>query len=406
MTSLPGLAADQTDLPPAIAKLSSMRELAKPVTSAERRHRIERAQQLLAEHRMSSLLIPGGSSLAYFAGMRWTQSERMFALLIPTKGDVFCVCPTLQEIRVRELLSAGPLGNAEIHTWEDDEDPYRMVVAGLSDRGIRSGNAGIEETVPYVFVEGLAKAATGLTLVSGTPVTAGCRMIKSQHELELMRLAAKVVWAAFKAAHESIHEGMTNRQLSELVEQAYRQLGFEGFVDVHTNSASGLLYGSPLPQTIAEGTIVLMDGGCRVEDYIIDICRTFVVGKPNDKMKRVFEIVRQAHSAALKAAGPGIAYEQIDAAARKVISDFGFGPGYKYFSHRLGHGIGLDLREWPYVALGNKERIRPNIVFSDGPGIYLRGEFGVRIEDDIAITDSAAELMTPQSHSLEEPFKV
>jgi Xaa-Pro dipeptidase len=407
LSVLPASATDEQPLPPAIAKLTSMRDQAKPITVEERRQRIERARQLLAENKLGALMITGGSSLVYFTGMRWWQSERLFALVITANGNAFCVCPKFEEDRAREQISKGPLGDkAEVRTWEEDESPYKLVAGGLADRGIRSGQIGIEETVTFAFSDGVAKAAPTLTLVSGTPVTAGCRMIKSAHELELMRLAAKVSWHAYKAAYESIRDGMTDHEFSALVGLAHRQLGFEGGADVQTGTFSASPHGSLTPQKISEGTILLMDGGYKVEGYSSDISRTFVLGKPTDKMKRVFDIVHQAQTAAVKTARPGLACGEVDAAARKVITDAGFGPDYKYFSHRVGHGMGMDGHEWTYLVRGNTTKMQPNMVFSDEPGVYIRGEFGVRLEDDMVITENGAELMTPQSPSLEEPFKV
>ena len=405
LTSLPLGADDKKILPPPIAKLTSMRDQAKPITVDERRQRIERARQLLSETQLGALMITGNSSLTYFTGMRWWQSERLFALIIPAKGNAFCVCPKFEEDRAREQISKGPLGtDAEVRTWEEDENPYKLVADGLADRGLKAGRLGVEETVPFVFSNGVAKAAPTVELVSGTPVTAGCRMIKSANELALMRLAAKVSWTAYKAAYESIRDGMTDHEFAALVGEAHRQLGFEGGADVQTGVYSALPHGSLTPQKITEGTILLMDGGCKVEGYASDISRTFVLGKPTDKMKRVFDIVHQAQTAAVKTARPGLACGDVDAAARKVISDAGFGPDYKYFSHRVGHGMGMDGHEWTYLVRGNTTKLQPNMVFSDEPGIYIRGEFGVRLEDDMVITDNGAELMTPQSSSLEDPF--
>jgi Xaa-Pro dipeptidase len=398
--------AEQAPLPPAIAKLTSMRSEAKPITVEERRARIEHARELLAANHLDALMITGGSSLGYFTGMRWWQSERLFAFVLPAKGTAFHVCPKFEEERAREQISRGPLGgNSEVRTWEEDESPYQVLARGLADRGIRTGNLGIEETVPFVFSDGVSKAAPALKLVSGTPVTAGCRMLKSEHELQLMRLAAKVSLLAYKAAYESLHDGMNEDEFANLVSSAHKQLGFNGGADVQTGIYSALPHGSLTPQVIREGTILLMDGGCRVEGYSSDISRTFVLGKPTDKMKRVFDIVLKAQTAAVKTARPGLAAGEVDAAARKIIIDAGFGPGYRYFSHRVGHGLGLDGHEWAYLVRGNTLKLQPNMTFSDEPGIYIKGEFGVRLEDDMVITDNGAELMTPQSTSLEEPFK-
>jgi Xaa-Pro dipeptidase len=229
-------------------------------------------------------------------------------------------------------------------------------------------------------------------------------MIKSAHEIELMRLAAKVTLAAYAAAYNALREGMTQHDFADLVAAAHRQQGFEGYAEIQVGEYSALPHGSITPQVIRDGTILLMDGGCKVEGYVSDISRTFVLGKPTDKMKQVFEIVQSAQTAALRTARPGLPAEQVDAAARKVITDAGFGPGYKYFTHRLGHGMGMDDHEWPYLVGGDSLLLQPDMTFSDEPGIYIRGQFGVRLEDDMHITENGAELFTPQSPSLEHPF--
>ena len=229
-------------------------------------------------------------------------------------------------------------------------------------------------------------------------------MIKDAHELELMRLASAVTLKAYDAAYRALKEGMTQNDFAHLVESAHAQLGFEGGAGVQVGEYSALPHGSIAPQTIREGTILLIDGGCDVGGYQSDLSRTFVLGKPTDKMRAVFDIERKAQDAALAAAKPGVPCEQVDAAARKIIVDAGYGPDYKYFTHRVGHGMGMDGHEWPYLVRGNKLPLAPGMTFSDEPGIYLRGEFGVRLEDDMYITEDGAKLFTPQSASLEQPF--
>jgi Xaa-Pro dipeptidase len=229
-------------------------------------------------------------------------------------------------------------------------------------------------------------------------------MIKSDHELALMRLASQITWDAYRAAFESLKPGMTKQDISRLIALAHRQQGFEGGAFAGVGEYSALPHGSIAPQVIREGTIVLIDGGCEVEGYTSDISRTFVLGKATDKMKRVFEIEQRAQKAALAVAKPGVPCEAVDAAARKIIVDAGYGPDYKYFTHRVGHGMGMDGHEWPYLVRGNKLPLSPGMVFSDEPGIYIRGEFGVRLEDDMIITANGAELMTSTSPSLEDPF--
>ena len=397
---------DASDLPPAIAQLRSRQAEAKPITKQERQQRIERARELMRSSKMDALILCGGTSLVYFTGIKWWLSERFFAMVLPIKGQPFFVSPAFEEDRAREQIAMGPFGGpqAEVRTWQEHEDPHDRVREGLRDRGLTTATIGIEEKTYFTYANALAHAAPQLKLVSGTPVTAGCRMIKSAHELELMRLASKVTWDAYRAAWRSLKSGMTQQDVVQLVELAHQQQGFEGSAFINVGEYSALPHGSITPQVIKEGTILLIDGGCEVEGYVSDISRTYVLGKATDRMKQVFEIEQRAQKAALAAAKPGVACEDVDAGARKVITDAGFGRDYKHFTHRVGHGMGMDGHEWPYLVRGNKLSLAPGMVFSDEPGIYIRGEFGVRLEDDMIITERGAELMTPVSLSLEDPF--
>ena len=391
--------------PPSIAALKSMRAQARPITADERRARVEKARKLMVDQKIDALMLCQGTSLVYFTGIRWGGGERLFSAIIPAKGEPFFVCPAFEEDRAREQIALGPFkGTADVRTWHEHESPYELVAKGLRDRGVTTGRVGVEETVDFVFSNGVARAARGVEVVSGTPITAGCRMIKDAHELELMQLASDVTLKAYEAAYKALKEGMTQNDFARLVSQAHSQLGFNGSAGVQVGEFSALPHGSITPQTVREGTILLIDGGCNVEGYQSDLSRTFVLGKPTDKMKRVFEIERRAQDAALAAAKPGVPCENVDAAARKVIVDAGYGPDYKFFTHRVGHGIGMDGHEWPYLVRGNTLPLAPGMTFSDEPGIYIRGEFGVRLEDDMVITENGARLFTPQSSSLEQPF--
>lgn len=396
-------------LPEPIARLKSRRSEASPITTTEREQRVERARQLMIENKLDAIMLTGGTSLMYFTNIRWFMSERLFAMILPAKGMPFYVCPAFEEDRAKEQIAGGPGGaNPEVRLWQEDESPYQRIAEGLKDRSIASGTLGMEETVRFVFSDGVGKVAPALKAVSATPVTTGCRMIKSKHELQLMTLANQVTLAAYEAAYRSLKEGMTQHDFASLVEAAHSQLGFRGSAGVQVGENSALPHGSAKPQVVREGTILLIDGGCTVEGYESDISRTFVLGKApdatKDKMKKVFDIVHRAQSAALAAARPGVQCQNVDAAARKVITDAGYGPDYKHFTHRVGHGIGMDGHEWPYLVRGNTLPLAANMTFSDEPGIYIRGEFGVRLEDDMHITENGAELFTPQSPSLEEPF--
>jgi Xaa-Pro dipeptidase len=397
--------AEPDKLPPSIAALKSRKSEAVPISADEMRTRVEGARQLMGQNGLQAIAVTNGSSLTYFSGAHWWVSERFFGMFLPAKGDPFFVCPAFEEDRAREQLARGPFGEkADVRTWQEDENPYTRVQQGMAERGVKSGKLGIEEKTPFVFSNNIGMAMPALEIVSATPVTAGCRMIKSEHEIALMRLAAHVTLAAYAAAYHALEPGMTQNQFAELVRQAHEQQGFTGGAEVQVGEYSALPHGSIHPQEIREGAILLMDGGCSVEGYASDISRTFVLGKPTEKMKSVFDIVHKAQATALATAKPGVPCENVDAAARKVVVDAGYGPAYKYFTHRVGHGMGMDGHEWPYLVHGDKLPLHENMTFSDEPGIYIRGEFGVRLEDDMHILANGAELFTAQSPSLEDPF--
>lgn len=392
------------ELPSAIKALRSMKHQATPITPDERRGRIEKARALMREHGIDALMLNGGTSMEYFTGMKWGLSERMLAAIIPVNGPAFLVTPKFEQERAMEQAHQGPLGgDADVYAWEEDESPWALIATGLRARGLSTATVGAEETVRFVFADGTAHLP-GVNVVSGTVVTAGCRMVKDDHEIALMRLAAQVTWKAYEAAWKSLQEGMTQNDFARLVSAAHTQLGFEGGAGVQVGKFSALPHGSVTPQVIREGSILLIDGGCRVEGYSSDLSRTFVLGKPTQKMKDVFEIEHRAQTTAVRTARPGLPCEAVDAAARKVIVDAGYGPDYKYFLHRVGHGLGMDGHEWPYLVRGNKLPLQAGMVFSDEPGIYIHDEFGIRLEDDMHITENGAELFTPQSPSLERPF--
>ncbi len=399
------IAPDDDSLPPSIASLKSRKGEATPITREERQARQEHARQLMTENALDAIVLMEGTSLRYFTGIRWWGGERLFALVLPAKGKPFYVCPAFEEGRAREQIKNGfDPQEIDLRLWQEDDSPYERFAQGLKDRGIASGKIGMEETIRFVFADGMAKAAPTAAIKSATPVTAGCRMVKSAHEVALMRLASQVTLAVYEAVYRALHEGMTQHDVGALIEKAYEQMGFPGDASVMVGEYTASPHGSATPQVIREGSIIMLDDGCVVEGYQSDITRTFVLGKATDKMKSVFDIVHRAQSAALAAARPGAECGSVDSAARKVITDAGYGPEYKYFTHRLGHGLGMDGHEWPYLVRGNQTKLQANVTTSDEPGIYIPGEFGIRLEDDLHVTESGAELFTPQSPSLEDPF--
>jgi Xaa-Pro dipeptidase len=365
---------------------------------------VTHAQRLLAEQKpeLNALFVAPGTSLYYFTGVHWWPSERLLGLLIPQKGEPLVVCPAFEEARFREQLRIP----AEVRIWQEDESPTKLAASALADQGLRTGRIGVEEATIFTFYDHLRQAAPGLEFASADPVTIACRGIKSPHELELMRLACEATCDVYRAVFASLKEAMSQNDVSELVEAGYTKMGLRGEALVLFGAAAALPHGTLKPQTLGEGDVVLIDDGCKVEGYSSDVTRTGVFGKPSEKIQRTFEIVRNAQDAALDGARKSKLSGTVDDAARGVITSAGYGPDYKFFAHRLGHGIGLDGHEHPYLVRGSKTKLTPGMTFSNEPGVYIPGEFGIRCEDLMVVAEQGpAQLLTPGFQvSLEKPL--
>ncbi|HEX6614702.1 MAG TPA: Xaa-Pro peptidase family protein [Gemmatimonadales bacterium] len=374
-----------------------------PIGDAERSARVVKAQRLMAEQKIAALVIEPGSSMIYFTGVRWGLSERTFAAVLPARGEPGWICPAFEEARARERTGR----DADLRVWQEDESPSRQLAGLLRDRGAAGGKVGIEEEVRFFVADGLRHELAGAELVSAVPVVSGCRMYKSPAELALMQRASDMTIAAFKAAFATLREGMTQYDLQNTMLAALGQVGGDDpWALVGLGAASAFPHGSVQPQRLREGDIVLLDAGCALHDYQSDITRTTVFGTPTTRQREIWALERRAQDAAFAAAKIGATFDSVDAAARKVITDAGFGPGYKVpgLPHRTGHGIGLDGHERPYVVRGNTTRVAPGMCFSDEPTIAIYGEFGIRLEDCIYVTDDGPRFFSRQSEAIDRPL--
>ena len=390
-------------VPASIRALKPMTAGVVPITDEERRARLEKARRLMTDNKMSAVVLEGGSSMFYFTGVRWGLSERTFALVVPAKGEMAWVTPGFEEARARELIRFG----TDIRTWQEDESPYHAIAQILKDRGAATGTIGVEERLRFFIFDGVRRELPAATFVSADPVSAGCRMIKSPAEIALMQRANDITLAAYKAAFATIHEGMTQDELRANVLAAYRALGGQGAaVLVSFGQYTAFPHGSVQPQRLKEGDVIQVDDGCNVDGYQSDITRTIVFGKPSKRQVDVWNLEHRAQAAAFAAAKPGVPCEAVDAAARKVITDAGFGPGYKVpgLPHRTGHGIGVDGHEWTNFVKGNRTPLAPGMCFSDEPMIAIYGEFGIRLEDCLHITEDGAKFFTQPSPAIDQPF--
>jgi Xaa-Pro dipeptidase len=371
------------------------------ITDAERQQRIDKARRLMGENGIDAIVLEGGTSMFYYTGVRWGNSERTFAVVIPAKGDLAWVTPGFEEARARELI---PHPN-DVRVWQEDESPYALIAGILRDRGT-TGTIGIEERLRFFIYDGLRKELPGAQFTSATPVTAGCRMVKSPAEIALMQQANDITLQSIATTVAALKEGMTNAQVSALNAKATQALGgnSDGALVIF-GKYTAFPHGSVQPQKLREGDVVLIDTGCQVDGYTSDITRTTVFGKPTARMRQVWDLEKKAQSAAFAAAQIGATCESVDAAARKVITDAGYGPDYKVpgLPHRTGHGIGLDGHEWTNFVRGNTTKIQPGMCFSDEPTIVSYGEFGIRLEDCLHITESGPKFFTPQSPSIDHP---
>jgi Xaa-Pro dipeptidase len=356
----------------------------------------------MTEAGIEAIYLEGGTGMFYFTGVRWGNSERMFAVVLPARGELAWICPAFEEDRARELIHFGD----DIRTWEEHESPYKRVAQVLADRGIRSGRIGIEERVRFFLYDGSRKAAPHLEYVSADPVTIECRVIKSPAELALMQKAADITIEAYKGSVAMLEVGMTRSDFRAISGRAHAALGVSGGIGAQIAEASANPHGSIKRIELKEGDIVLMDGGCGVDGYRSDISRTIVFGEPTSRQREMWNLMKKAQSAAFAKAGVGVPCEDVDAAARQVYINYGFGPGYQVpgLPHRTGHGIGLDGHEWINLVKGNTRPMEVGMCFSNEPMVVLPGEFGVRLEDCIYITEEGQRYFSEPSPAIDQPF--
>ncbi|HWE45885.1 MAG TPA: Xaa-Pro peptidase family protein [Caulobacteraceae bacterium] len=377
---------------------------AAPISTVERMFRLEKARKLMRDQGFGALLVESGSSLDYFTGVDWHRSERTTAAVIPANGDPIIITPVFEEPSVRETLNVP----GEVRAWNEDESPFEFIAGALKDRGVMSGPIAVESTTRFFIVDGVRKASGAYEFRSGDPVVRPCRMFKSQTELNLMQVASNVTMAAYHLVYQRVQTGMTEADISTMMTEAHAALGGRPeFALVLVNEASAYPHGSRQKQVVREGSIVLMDCGCSVHGYQSDISRTWVhKASPSDEQRKVWNTVKRGQEIALETAKIGVPCKAIDAATRAYYEKEGWGPRFKLpgLSHRLGHGIGMDGHEPPYLVGNDETPLQAGMCFSDEPGIYIPGKFGVRLEDCWHMTENGPKLFSGLAKSLEEPI--
>ena len=375
-----------------------------PISQAERLQRVAAARELMRKNNIGAVLVESGPSLDYFTGIQWWRSERLTAVVIPAEGDAIVVTPFFESPSIKEML----LIPAKIRTWQEDEEPLKLVADFLRERGVANRPVAFEETNRLFIEERLKQQLPGAPIVSGNPVVRALRMIKSPAELALMQAANDIMLASLRHAGTNAREGMGGADLDAMIAAAQKRLGgaYDGGL-VLIGEASAYPHGSKLPHTLKRGDIVLMDCTCSVHGYQADITRTFVFGAdPTAEQRKLWDQVHRGQQIAIETAKVGVPAGAVDDAVRRVYESWGFGPGYRLpgLSHRTGHGIGMEVHEPVYLVHGETTRLAPGMCFSDEPGLYIPGKFGVRLEDCWYMTADGPKFFTQPPPSIDRPF--
>jgi len=374
-----------------------------PISTAERLQRLTKARSLMARHGIGAIIVEAGPSLDYFTGVQWWRSERLTAAVIPAHGEPIIVTPFFERPSVAESLSIP----AEIRTWNEDEEPLKLVAAFLSERGVAREPVGFEETDRYFILDRLKQQLPAVRVVSGNPVVRGCRMIKTTPELALMQAANDIMLASLRYAGERTRVGMTPADIDAMIATVHKQMGsaYDGGL-VLIGEASAYPHGSKKPHVIQRGDIVLMDCTSSVHGYQADITRTFVLGEPSGEQRKLWDQVHRGQQIAIQAAKVGMSAGAVDDAVRRTYESWGFGPGYRLpgLPHRTGHGIGMEVHEPINLVRGETTPLAPGMCFSDEPGLYIPGKFGVRLEDCWHMTEAGPKFFTQPPPSIDRPF--
>jgi Xaa-Pro dipeptidase len=382
-------------------RLQNMVSGVKPLAPEDYQARQEKARQLMAKHQIDGLFLIGSPDMRYFTNINAGVSERTTGVVLNRKGKPIWIVPAFELEMWKETIPS----DLEIRAWQEHESPYRLIAGIMKDLGSAGGKLGLGPQVRSFHLHGIRRDAPTVQVVDGAVITEGCRGIKTEKEIAFLDLANKITKLAYQAGFKTLREGMGTGDLSSAISAAHRQMGVSGSGGPQFGLNTAFPHGSRVVRTLKDGDAVMVDGGCNIEGFSSDVTRTVVFGKPSDRQRKVWDIVKQAQTAALKAARPGVPCEQVDAAARKVVEDAGFGPDYKYFAHRVGHGIGMEGHEYPYLVKGNQLKLEPGMTFSDEPGIYIYGEFGMRTEDCFVVTEGGARFLGGmEAIAIDQPF--
>ena len=389
----------------ALAALSDMTADTQLITHSEHLARIDKAQRYMREHQIAAIYLNAGTNLSYFTGMDWYASERLVGAILPASGEVVYIAPLFEidSLSERQVIAGDIVG------WQEHESPYALVAEVLKQAGLSGGDIlGVDEATAFFIVDGFNKAMPDIEIINASGVTAHCRMHKSASELALIQRAMDMTLAVHQATASILHEGITTTEVEQFIHEAHKKVGASGsyFCIVLFGKATSFPHGVKDPQVLEPGDLVLIDTGCKLHGYLSDITRTYSFGGASEKQARLWQAEKDAQLAAFAAAANGSPCGDVDAAARVSLESAGLGPDYDLpgLPHRTGHGIGMDIHEWPYLVKDNPQPLAPGMCFSNEPMIVVPGEFGIRLEDHFYMAEDGPRWFTQPAHSISNPF--
>lgn len=390
-----------------LAAIQPSAQLASAITRPERGARIAKAQRIMAQQQIDALILPAGTSLYYFTGLQWYASERLVGAVL-TKNGLSYIAPAFEESKIHQLLDSPGTIAGKLLVWQEEEDPCVLLGQCLREQGIANGKLALDEQAQFFVFDGLRAALPLANFINGKAVTAPCRMHKSSQELALLQVAKNITLDVHRRAARILRVGISASEVEQFIDAAHRAHGAakSTFCIVGFGAATAIPHGVEGEQYLQDGEMVLIDTGCRVQGYHSDITRSYVFGEPTARQRQVWQVEKDAQAAAFAAAQIGVACGEVDLAARKVLEAAGFGPGYKLpgLPHRTGHGVGLDIHEWPYLVKDNPLPLAPGMCFSNEPMIVIDGEFGIRLEDHFYISEDGPRWFTEPSYAVDQPF--
>ena len=381
--------------------------LIKPIQKEEFQQRIDKACHLMQEQNVPALYLHSGTNLFYFTGMKWNPSERMVGAILFSNGTLIYIAPEFEKGTIFDFM----LIEGDVRCWEEHESPYELFVAILKENGVTDGAISMDEATPFFIIDGIKNCQNSYKLINAKPITAGCRMIKSEAEITIMQHAMDITLEVQKAAARILRVGISAKEVTDFIHEAHKKYGISSgsyFCIVLFGVDSSFPHGVKSPKNLEENEVVLIDTGCVLHDYISDITRTYVFGKANEEQTRIWNIEKETQQAAFDAAQLGNTCTDVDNASRKVLESHGLGPDYKLpgLPHRTGHGIGLGIHEWPYIVRNDKTILKPGMTFSNEPMICVPNKFGIRHEDHVYMTKKGPKWFTKPMHTIEDPFGI